>query len=465
MLKQILADMYIDPVLLAELSEEQKQILFFKMREEQVRRWKEREAKCEQNEKLQKSHKPRKAFRKTVHWNIAANQEVWVWVMGEHSSDKPYDVICDEIIAERARKQAEKEAEERRKDEEEELSKLSEALTLQTQSQSETVETWKQNVENKKSTKEEATTTDQKIINEENQSIRERPKTRTIQDILLESSTRHSTKHGVLQKTPIVLKPQENESRKLEERTQEIYMNWKEAHEVKQKLEKEDSEWQETLKKSKEADERRRSMAKQARDDYKRLSMQAIERGAVAERAKNFGGEVKRPPLPPKPKSTSKVHSNCGINRSDRRQGIKRLNSSCTTENIIKWFKEEQLPLRAGWNRSGTCIAPWFHGIISRLESEDLLKNQVPGSFLLRVSEKIQGYVLSYRSEDGYMHFMIDASGTSYSFLGVDQLQHATLADLVDYHKTEPITSLGKELLQYPCGQPKNSCDYSDLIE
>lgn len=81
-------------------------------------------------------------------------------------------------------------------------------------------------------------------------------------------------------------------------------------------------------------------------------------------------------------------------------------------------------------------------GILTLKKANELLSTGMPGSFLIRVSEKMKGYALSYLSEEGCKHFLIDASADSYSFLGVDQLQHATLADLVEYHKVKQFINL-----------------------
>lgn len=81
-------------------------------------------------------------------------------------------------------------------------------------------------------------------------------------------------------------------------------------------------------------------------------------------------------------------------------------------------------------------------GILTLTRANELLSTCMPGSFLIRVSERIKGYALSYLSEDGCKHFLIDASTDSYSFLGVDQLQHATLAELVEYHRVRRCTDL-----------------------
>ncbi|XP_059821320.1 SH2 domain-containing protein 4B [Hypanus sabinus] len=431
MLQQILETMYIDPDLLAELNEEQKQILFFKMRQEQIRRWKEKEKQLQLEEKQceLEGKKPSKSG-KSVNWLLAADNDVWVWVMGEGPGDKPYDQICDEIIAERARLQAQKEAGELRKEKEKELvRRFSGSFKLGEK----TIKHDSEQKEVEMKAKDEAT----KAAAEHEQ-------------IQME----------LKQKEEEERRKQEDEIRRLEEeRTQQLYINLKEAQEMVQRNEKEDPVWRESLRKSKVADERRRSIAKQARDDYKRHSLKAIERGKVSAISQNFQKlqSPAKPPVPPRRFAVNRKECNAKTEAQPPKPNNSR-------ESIIKWFKEQQIPLRAGYEKHSDVIAPWFHGIITRREAEDLLKKKTTGSFLIRISERMIGYCLSYRSSDGYKHFLIDSSKDSYTFFGVDQLQHATLADLVEYHKDEPVTFAGAELLREPCGQQGDPPDYDYLF-
>lgn len=85
MLQQILKDMYIDPDVLNALNEDQKKTLFLKMRQEQVRRWQEREEKLEREggDAELKRTKPKKANTKSVSWLLGRDGDVAVIVIGE----------------------------------------------------------------------------------------------------------------------------------------------------------------------------------------------------------------------------------------------------------------------------------------------------------------------------------------------------------------------------------------------
>ncbi|XP_026797525.2 SH2 domain-containing protein 4A [Pangasianodon hypophthalmus] len=417
MLQQILNDMYIEPELLAELNEEQKQVLFFKMREEQVRRWKEREARLEKDEA--KTVKPKRVSAKAVSWLKASDSEVWVWVMGEHPDDKPYDQICDEIMAERAALQAQKEAEELRAKKEAELEKRFSGLYME---------------------KEEAARQEE-----------------ARKAAALEKSQQEELKRREEEERR---KAEEEVRRLKEEREQQIYMNLKEVQRQGKSQDKEEKAWQDSLRKSKAADQRRRSLAKQTREDHRRRSLKALERGRVAAMTKAFGGERPAPPPKPKPKPRNLTLTNEPLHRGS---GLRRSLSSSSRKEIIRWFREEQLSIRVCFQDDDSRIAPWFHGIISRQEAEDLLREGSPGGFLVRVSERIFGYVLSYQSPDGVKHFLIDATDNCYMLLG-DQIKFASLGELVEYHKEEPLTPSGGERLLHACGQKPGTLDYTDLF-
>ena len=52
----------------------------------------------------------------------------------------------------------------------------------------------------------------------------------------------------------------------------------------------------------------------------------------------------------------------------------------------------------------------WFHGILTRQQSEELLSDKEPGTFLVRVSESRFGYSLSHcvHAKGRVKHYMID---------------------------------------------------------
>ncbi|XP_040035798.2 uncharacterized protein LOC120821392 isoform X2 [Gasterosteus aculeatus] len=85
MLQQILDDMFIDPDVLDALNDDQKKILFLKMRQEQVRRWTEREEKLESEavDGERKRTAPKTANRKNVSWLPGRDGDVAVIVIGE----------------------------------------------------------------------------------------------------------------------------------------------------------------------------------------------------------------------------------------------------------------------------------------------------------------------------------------------------------------------------------------------
>ncbi|XP_038600161.1 SH2 domain-containing protein 4B isoform X1 [Tachyglossus aculeatus] len=430
MLQQILRDMYIDPDLLAELSDQQKHILFYKMREEQLRRWNKREEEAQREEaQLGMSRKLKQDQNKHVQWLHGTDGEVWVWIMGEAAGDTPYEEISEALIAERARKQARKEAEELWKQKEAEITKKFRDAMANERARI-LAEKWKVEMEDRKAAK-----VIEEKIQEELKRIEEEERQRGEEQICLQE----------------------------EQRAKELYWSLKQAQET-QASEKEELEWEEQLRRSKAADEERRHQAWWARAEHQRHSFRAIEKGKVAGLSSMFQGigldnaqgeNVHHQSSPglstslPGPSSRTKARPPRPVSR----------------DTVTRWFREEQLPRRACFERNTKSIAPWFHGIISRKEAEDLLVTMTEGAFLVRVSDKIWGYALSYRQQNGFKHFLVDASSDFYSFLGVDPSRHATLTDLIDFHKEEIITASGGELLLYPCGQREDPPDYHLLFE
>ncbi|XP_074784875.1 SH2 domain-containing protein 2A [Athene noctua] len=112
------------------------------------------------------------------------------------------------------------------------------------------------------------------------------------------------------------------------------------------------------------------------------------------------------------------------------------------------WFEQTQARRLGAEGK----LPAWFHGFISRRETEQLLQDQPPGCFLVRFSESTVGFVLSYRGRDRCRHFVLDQLPDGrYVILG-ERSAHAELADLLRHYATAPVTPY-HEFLTVPRGR------------
>ncbi|XP_056643296.1 SH2 domain-containing protein 4A-like [Diorhabda sublineata] len=404
MLQQILRDMYVDPEILAELDEDQKQTLFCKMREEQVKRWKAWNDKLG-DEIIKENSK--ETNKKKVKFLLGIDDEPWVWVMGEHENDKSIEDILREEAAEKARILAVKETEKLR----EEVRKEMKAQLIEDYV--------------------DLTATIEKDL----------PKLRIEDDVDIYCSVEQiqAKIHSI---------PKKNNNNYSINYYSSINNKFNDASEVKntRKVAQKVALWEQKLLNDKTTEifqkiqMKHQQVAKEAEEEEKRKEQVWREQERKAKAAEQQIREIaRRAREEHKLNSSLNLDSTCGGTNSS---GV-----PPSRQAVIDWYKNEEKNRRAGIDSSNN-VTPWFHGLITRREAEKLLLDQPCGTFLVRLSEKIWGYAVSYRAQEKCKHYLVNAI-PKYSFVGNNQKVHDTLDDIIAFHRTYPLT--GGETLQYPC--------------
>ncbi|XP_071442589.1 SH2 domain-containing protein 4B-like [Hetaerina americana] len=436
MLQQILQDLWIDPELLDKLDDDQKQTLFCRMREEQVRRWKEWDSEqlsttAGEERKSSTLHRgPNGKAKPRVEFLMGIDGEPWVWVMGEHPNDKTIEEILEEEAREKARQEAEKEAEDIRKNVTVDLKELLDF----NQKQIEALE--KDNED--QCHKNEYPLDLYCAVDEFKETARN-----AIPLNLIPTDGTTDGFQGISISKPkqVAQRIAQWEQRLLEKRTSQIFQRLKDqrkeaAKQAEEAEKKQEKLWKEQERRAKEAELQIREIARRAREEHRRTSL--LELDSKKESLQTGSEAIPIMPYSSNCETESLCPTELGMGKP-----------SCKVA-IIEWFHKKEIPRRAGLNYQNK-VENWFHGLITRAEAEMLMNDKPSGAFLVRVSEKIWGYAITYRENGKCKHYLVDASNEYYKFLGGNHLHHKSLGDLVNYHRLNAITSAGGEILRHEC--------------
>ncbi|XP_054569148.1 SH2 domain-containing protein 7 [Eptesicus fuscus] len=127
-------------------------------------------------------------------------------------------------------------------------------------------------------------------------------------------------------------------------------------------------------------------------------------------------------------------------------------------ELALRWFVETQAPLIL----QDGALPPWFHGFITRKQAERRLGDQAVGSFLVRLSDRATGYILSYRGRDRCRHFVITQLPHRRYLVSGDTHSHGSLAALLRHHQGAPFEPFG-ETLAAACPRPQDEDPYDAI--
>ena len=92
----------------------------------------------------------------------------------------------------------------------------------------------------------------------------------------------------------------------------------------------------------------------------------------------------------------------------------------------------------AYWDRARVKVRNLIQllGLITRSQAEELLDEKEVHSFLIRLSDKVWGYTISYRCEERIKHFLIDACHfKKVKFDGNSEKLHKDLHALISFHE------------------------------
>lgn len=436
MLKQILRDMYVDPEILSGLDEIQKQTLFCKMREEQIRRWRIREQQYDKSPeaKTYVGKSPSKTG-KNVSFREDDEGEPWVMIIGEpdnddnsddsDSSKKTYDDLQTKEAKLRARELAEIETIElRRQYKEAELNDI--IIDYDSKKTIEdvdplgspiiddleiycSVDELRERMNHSKASPSMA-----KNFKPNGNSILDN----RIQNFNLTSSTEGNNGRNIVLKEISNNKPLHKvsakialwEQRVIGEKTNEIYQRLKKKQQeaAEEEAKKQDEAWKEQERRAKEADIQIREIARRAREEHRKSINE------TSSMQNNYN-------------SQSQSSSNASSSPPSSLDSV--IPRPPNQEALIEWYRNREFSKGCGLDAMTRLPSKWFHGLVTRLDAEQLLEMEPAGSFLVRLSEKIWGYAISYKDADRCKHYLIDASNGQYQFLGANQTNHTSLSE------------------------------------